>query len=191
MKMNNIDACIDDCSKAIELDDGYLKAYLRRAKCFMEKENFEAAVKDYSQAYKLDKSNKENYRLLKDAEFQLKKSLRKDYYKILGVNKEASDEEIKKAYRKSALMHHPDRFPDASEEVKKQEEIKFKEIGEAYTILSDPNKKAKYDNGQDLEDFGMHDNDHIDPNALFKAFFGNLNSNRSRNGFSGFEFSFG
>jgi len=64
----------------------------------------------------------------------------KDYYKILGVDRNASAEEIKKAYRKLALKYHPDRNPDD-----KEAEEKFKEINEAYQVLSDPEKRAKYD----------------------------------------------
>lgn len=61
----------------------------------------------------------------------------KDYYKILGVDKNASAEEIKKAFKKSAMQHHPDR-PGGSE-------AKFKEINEAYQVLSDPEKRQRYD----------------------------------------------
>jgi DnaJ-class molecular chaperone len=60
----------------------------------------------------------------------------KDYYKILGVNKNASQEEIKQAFRRLAQQHHPD---------KGGEEKKFKEINEAYSVLSDDNKRQQYD----------------------------------------------
>lgn len=64
----------------------------------------------------------------------------KDYYKILGVSKDASSEEIKKAYRKLALKYHPDRNKGD-----KEAEAKFKEINEAYAVLSDPEKRKQYD----------------------------------------------
>ncbi len=64
----------------------------------------------------------------------------KDYYKILGVNKDATTEEIKKTYRKLAMKYHPDRNPD-----NKEAEEKFKEITEANEVLSDPEKRKKYD----------------------------------------------
>ena len=65
---------------------------------------------------------------------------KKDYYDSLGVNRDASDEDIKKAYRKLAMKHHPDRNPDS-----KDAEEKFKEIKEAYEILSEPEKRRAYD----------------------------------------------
>lgn len=65
---------------------------------------------------------------------------KKDYYEILGVNKNASDDEIKKAYRKLARQYHPDVNPN-----KKEAEEKFKEISEAYAVLSDKDKRRRYD----------------------------------------------
>jgi len=65
---------------------------------------------------------------------------KRDYYEVLGVSKEASAEEIKKAYRKQALKYHPDKNPDD-----KASEEKFKEAAEAYEILSSPEKKQRYD----------------------------------------------
>jgi molecular chaperone DnaJ len=69
-------------------------------------------------------------------------STKRDYYEILGVRKGAAPEELKKAYRELALKSHPDRVPA---EKKKEAEDKFKEISEAYAVLSDPQKRALYD----------------------------------------------
>lgn len=71
----------------------------------------------------------------------------KDYYKILGVNKNSSPDEIKKAYRQLSKQYHPDVNPEGTE--------KFKEVAEAYDVLSDPDKKQKYDNPNP---FGSFDN---------------------------------
>ena len=69
----------------------------------------------------------------------------KDLYEVLGVSKGASEDDIKKAYRKLAMKYHPDRFATATEAEKKEAEGKFKEINHAYEVLSDPQKKANYD----------------------------------------------
>ena len=65
---------------------------------------------------------------------------KRDYYEVLGVQKSATTEEIKKAYRKLAMKYHPDRNPD-----NKEAEEKFKEVGEAYEVLSDEGKRQRYD----------------------------------------------
>ena len=67
-------------------------------------------------------------------------AIKKDYYELLGVNRSASADEIKKAYRKLAMKYHPDR-----NQGDKEAEAKFKEISEAYEVLSDDSKKQQYD----------------------------------------------
>lgn len=78
---------------------------------------------------------------------------KRDYYEVLGLSKGASEDEIKKAFRKMAMKYHPDRNPGD-----KEAEEKFKEINEAYAVLSDPDKKDKYDR------FGHAG---VDPNSGF------------------------
>ena len=68
---------------------------------------YDEAVRDYELANKMDRGNQEVRQLLQQAKLEVKKAKRKDYYKILGVSKDANDDEIKKAYRKRALVHHP------------------------------------------------------------------------------------
>ena len=87
---------------------------------------------------------------------------KRDYYEVLGVDKNASADEIKKAYRKLAVKYHPDKNPGD-----KEAEEKFKEAAEAYSVLSDADKKAKYDQ------FGHAGVDGSAPD--FSGGFGNLN----------------
>lgn len=112
----------------------------------------------------------------------------KDYYEVLGLQKGASDDEIKKAFRKLAIKYHPDKN-QGNEEA----EAKFKEINEAYQVLSDPEKKARYDQfgtadfdgsgfgaggfggGFDFSDMGGFGD-------IFESFFGGGGSSRRRNG---------
>ncbi|XP_069110987.1 dnaJ homolog subfamily B member 6-like isoform X3 [Argopecten irradians] len=133
-----------------------------------------------------------------------------DYYKVLGVPKEATVAELKKAYRKLALKWHPDKNPDRKEEAEK----KFKEISEAYEVLSDQEKRGIYDkygkeglqghqnNGHDYDMggsfHGFHGFQFRDPEEVFCEFFGGRDpfasffggpgggSNMFQNSFTGF-----
>lgn len=87
----------------------------------------------------------------------------KNYYEILGVGKDADEKELKKQYRKLSLQYHPDRQSGKSEEEKKAAEEKFKEVAEAYSVLSDPEKRKEYDMGG--RSFGG-----FDTNDIFREF---------------------
>lgn len=97
-------------------------------------------------------------------------STAKDYYEILGLQKGASVDEVKKAYRQSALKHHPDRVPT---EQKKEAEEKFKEISEAYAVLSDPQKKKLYDQYGHAGIDSRYSTEDIFRSANFSDIFGN------------------
>eukprot|EP01016_Furgasonia_blochmanni_P037726 TRINITY_DN4473_c0_g1_i13.p1 TRINITY_DN4473_c0_g1~~TRINITY_DN4473_c0_g1_i13.p1 ORF type:complete len:798 (+),score=210.17 TRINITY_DN4473_c0_g1_i13:126-2396(+) len=174
MKGGRTSEGVADINKAIELNPCYSKAYLRRAEIEMKLGEYDAATKDYEMAKRLDPNIANINFYIKNAEKEARRAKRKDYYKILGVEKTAPLEEIKKAYKKMALKWHPDKNLD-SEESRQEAEKNFKEIGEAYAVLSDPQKKQMYDSGMDLED-GCSSTfegftSHVDPNVIFKMFF--------------------
>lgn len=88
---------------------------------------------------------------LKYAQQEAKKAKKKDYYKILGVQKGDEEKKIKTAYRKLALKWHPDKNAE-SDESKARAEKMFKEINEAWAVLSDPEKRRQHDMGMSMED---------------------------------------
>ena len=107
---------------------------------------------------------------------------KRDYYEVLGVKKDASADDIKRSYRRLAMKYHPDKNPDD-----KEAEAKFKECAEAYEVLSDTQKRQRYDQfGQDgLRGTGMHDFSRINPEDIFSMFglddlFGGMFGGRGR-----------
>lgn len=104
---------------------------------------------------------------------------RKDYYEILGVSKDASEDEIKKAYRKLAIKYHPDKLANASEKERQEGENKFKEISEAYEVLSNSDKRYQYDNGNNLDLDEIFSRFHANP---FETFFNNENREKINKG---------
>ena len=143
---------MSDCDRALALDPTYLKARKTRARALGESGNWDEAVREYKGIAESNPSEPGIQKDIRNAELELKKSKRKDYYKLLGVEKDATENEIKKAYRKLAIVHHPDKNPDDESAAEK-----FKEIGEAYECLSNSEKRARYDSGEDL----------IDPSEMF------------------------
>lgn len=107
---------------------------------------------------------------------------KRDYYEVLGLQKGASADEIKKAYRKLAVKWHPDKWSQASDAEKKTAEENFKELAEAYDVLSDDNKRARYDQfghagmnggfGSGAGGAGGFGGADFDPMDIFNAFFG-------------------
>ncbi|EGF83742.1 hypothetical protein BATDEDRAFT_18168 [Batrachochytrium dendrobatidis JAM81] len=144
---------IEDASDAIKLLESicFPKLYLRRADAYMKLEQYEEAVRDYECAIGIKPKDQSVNQAIRNAKHLLALSKRKDYYKILGCSRDATDSEIKKVYRKLALQYHPDKQVGLLDEERTQAENKFKEIGEAYAVLSDHQKKRRFDAGMDVD----------------------------------------
>jgi len=167
IKLGKYTDALKDMDKALEIDPNFVKVLRRRADTYIKLERYEEAVQDLKLAMELESNNVDIRKELRNAERELKKSQRKDYYRILEVSKDASDIEIKKAYRKLALQHHPDKNCGDTDA-----EIKFKEIGEAYAILGDPAKKQRYDSGVDIDGINGASDFEVDPSLFFQMFMG-------------------
>ena len=91
---------------------------------------------------------------LSEAQFLVRKSERKDLYKLVGiegVGSKASEKEIRAAYKRAALQCHPDRFSDKGEAERRKAEAQFKELGDALEILTHPLKRRLWDEGHDVD----------------------------------------
>jgi len=142
---------ISACEQAISKEDTESSTYTELICLLADAKgaggNWEAAIKDLEIAIQRERSHK-IMEQLEHAKRKLKMEKRKDYYQILGVARNANDKEIKKAFRKLALKFHPDKVsPDEQEEA----EARFRDIGEAYEVLTDSEKRGRYDRGEDVE----------------------------------------
>lgn len=199
-KLKQWELAIKDCDRAIQLDPSYTKARKTRAKALGEGGDWEEAVRAYKNIQEQSPDEPGIAKDIRNAELELKKSKRKDYYKILEVEKDANENEIKRAYKKLAVKHHPDKNIDDPEA-----ENRFKDIQEAHETLTDPQKRERYDSGADLIDpaeafgggfgggmggfggGGMQ----IDPEMLFNMMGGGMGGGRGGGGGPQFHFSSG
>ncbi|KAF2091557.1 TPR-like protein [Saccharata proteae CBS 121410] len=199
IKLKNYQAAVDDSTQALSLDSSYLKARKTKAKALGELGKWEEAVRELNAVKEANPSEPGIAKDIRNAELELKKSKRKDYYKILGVEKDADEQQIKKAYRKLAIIHHPDKNQGDEEAAER-----FKDIGEAYETLSDSQKRARYDSGEDLVDpsdmfdggmgggfGGMGGGVNISPDILFNMMNGGGGMGGGGMGGGGFHFASG
>jgi len=198
LKLRRREEALRDCNQAVALDTSYTKAYLRRAQCFFEiggEMNLENCIRDYEHVlkkYDRGSAPRDIKQKLHEARIALKRSKKKDYYKILGVSHAANEREIKKAYRKAAVKWHPDKWSSKSESEKKMAEKNFKDINAAFEALSDPKKRARYDAGEDDLDGPGQGGMRMNPNDIFAQMFASQMGGGGRGGFpGGFSFNMG
>ncbi|XP_048350956.1 dnaJ homolog subfamily C member 3 isoform X2 [Sphaerodactylus townsendi] len=135
------------CTEVLQLERDNVDALKARAEAYLLEEQYEEAIKDYEAAKEQNDNDQEILEGLERAQRMLKQSQKRDYYKILGVKRNARKQEIVKAYRKLAMQWHPDNFQD--EEEKKKAEKKFIDIAAAKEVLTDPEMRRKFDAGED------------------------------------------
>ncbi|CAP24943.1 Protein CBR-DNJ-28 [Caenorhabditis briggsae] len=143
----NVGTAVQECSEVLEFDDSDVDTLIQRAETYMADEEYDLAIADYEKAIEWDSSSE----TAKSGKEQAKRAKelvgKRDYYKILGVKRNANKREITKAYRKMAQKWHPDNFQNEQE--KKRAEKKFIDIAAAKEVLSDEEKRRAFDNGQD------------------------------------------
>jgi DnaJ family protein C protein 3 len=115
---------------------------------YMRMEKFEEAVQAFNKALQHEQNSNHIRQKLNQAQVALKQSKQKNYYKILGIRRDADTKAIKKAYRELALKWHPDKWQ--TEEEKEAAEEQFQQVAEANEVLSDPELRQKYDRGEDV-----------------------------------------
>lgn len=136
------------CQETLELKPHSLVGYLGQAETQLDSDDFEGALRTLRAANDHHPNTREIQSLYRRAQMLLQRSKQKDYYQVLGVHRDADAQTIKRAYRKLTKLHHPDKV--ASQGVSKEEaEKKMEQLNEAYEVLSDPELKARFDNGDD------------------------------------------
>ncbi|VUC20687.1 unnamed protein product [Clonostachys rosea] len=137
------------CDEALQLNPASFWGRMQRGKALLKKEEYEASIRILQEAAESrpDMRDKVNP-LLQKAQVALKRSKTKDYYKVLGVDSDADERQIKAAFRKASKIYHPDKAVKSG--LTKDEAMKkMIEVNEAYEVLSDPELRARFDRGDD------------------------------------------
>lgn len=148
---------IDLINTIISEFPGFAPAYIERGYLSLDFDDAVAAITDFRQALSIEPGNKEAIKGMKQAEEWKQKTDRLDLYKLLGVQKTATDEEIKASYKKLVKKWHPDQFSDKQK--KEEAEKMMAAINAAYEVLINPQQRAKID--------GSDDEPGVDPFDLF------------------------
>jgi len=148
-KLKKSDEALKACAKVQSMEPDNIDSWIEKGHALLNKESWEDAIHAYTKATQINPQHGGAQEGLRKAQLEQKKANRKDYYKILGVEKTATDRDIKKAFRKLALIWHPDKHEESQKEAA---EKKFKEVAEAHDVLSDAELRGKYDRGEDISE---------------------------------------
>ena len=149
--MNNLKKAQPFCEEALTYNPNCLPALLSKAQRQIDADEFEPAISTLTTAKEAHGNTQKIQELLQKAQTLLKRSKQKDYYKVLGLTRDADEREIKRAFRKLTVQNHPDKATQngiTPEEAQK----KMAAINEAYEVLSDPELKERFDRGDDPND---------------------------------------
>jgi DnaJ family protein C protein 3 len=146
--MNNFKKGAQYCDEALKLNPNSLPGLLHEAQKQIDADSFEDAIRTLETAKESHGQSQKVQDLLRKAHTLLKRSKQKDYYKVLGIPRDADERDIKKAYRKLSKINHPDKA-SAQGVTPEEAQKKMSAINEAYEVLSDPELKQRFDNGDD------------------------------------------
>ncbi|WPG97398.1 dnaj like subfamily c member 3 [Acrodontium crateriforme] len=149
--MNNLKKGIPYCDETLTYNPDSLPALISKATRQIEADEFEPAISTLNHAKEVNGATQKVQDLLQKAHTLLKRSKQKDYYKVLGVTRDADERAIKRAFRKLTIQHHPDKAHKNGMSPE-DAQTKMAAINEAYEVLSDPELKARFDNGDDPND---------------------------------------
>jgi DnaJ family protein C protein 3 len=148
LEIGKIADAIQSCDAALNKDSNLLDCSINKVSALMKLERWEEAANLARALAQAHRGNGQVHQVYNEAEQALRISKRKDYYKVLQVDRHADADAIKRQYRNLARIYHPDKVT-GSEAHKAEAEVKFREVAEAYEILSDQEKRSRFDRGED------------------------------------------
>lgn len=166
MQQNNHKKARSWCDEVLEYNKFSLYGILSRVQNQIQNEQYETAIRTLNDASEHHPDSSEINEMLQEAQIALKRSKTKDYYKILGLSRDADERQIKAAYRRLVKIHHPDKAHKQG--ISKEEaEKKMAAINEAHEILSDPELKNRFDHGDDPNDHESHSQAHFQQSGWY------------------------
>jgi DnaJ family protein C protein 3 len=148
VKAGHASEALTVCTEVLRsVDENDVDVLCDRAEAYILNEQYDEAIEDFQKAHQANQESQRAREGLERAKKLQKQTQRRDYYKILGVRRNANKRDVMKAYRRLAQQWHPDNFSDENE--KKRAEAKFIDIAAAKEVLTDPEKRERFDRGED------------------------------------------